>query len=142
MSYVNIMVHAVWRTHNHEPVLVREKREQLFQHILTNAKSKGIYIDILNGHVDHVHCLISLGADQSIGGVMKLIKGEAAHWANKEKLFNPRFVWAEDYYAVSLSKTAVGTVRNYIRNQEEHHKKKTFIAEYEEYMKAQGFLLG
>ncbi len=142
MSYVNIMVHAVWRTHNHEPVLVLEKREHLFQHILTNAKSKGIYIDILNGHVDHVHCLISLGADQSIGEVMKLIKGEAAHWANKEKMFNPRFAWAEDYYAVSLSKTAIGTVRNYIRNQEEHHKKKTFMEEYTEYMKDNGFLLG
>lgn len=59
---------------------------------------------------------------------MKLIKGEAAHWANKEKLFNQRFVWAEDYYAVSLSKTAVGNVRNYIRNQEEHHKKKNFYS--------------
>ena len=61
MSYIKIMVHVVWGTKNREPVLISEKRKLLFDHIRTNAKTKGIYIDTLGGYTDHVHCLVSLG---------------------------------------------------------------------------------
>jgi putative transposase len=142
MSYVNIMVHAVWGTKNREPILVPGKRGQLFDHICLNAKSKGIYIDTLNGHTDHVHCLISLSADQNISKVMQLIKGEATFWANREQLFTPKLEWAEDYFAASVSKSALGKVRAYIRNQAEHHKKLTFGQEYEKFIVNYGFQLG
>jgi putative transposase len=142
MSYVNIMVHAVWGTKNHAPVLETGKRALLFDHIRDNAKSKGIYIDTLNGHVDHIHCLLSLSADQSITKVMQLIKGEASFWANKENLFSPKLEWAEDYFAASVSKSALGKVRAYIRNQGEHHKKLTFMQEYEKFILNYGFQLG
>jgi REP element-mobilizing transposase RayT len=61
MSYIKIMVHAVWGTKQRQPILEKSKREILFEHIKKNAYSKGIYIDPLSGYTDHVHCLISLG---------------------------------------------------------------------------------
>ena len=142
MSYIKIMVHCVWRTKGNKPVLVTEKRNRLFEHILENAKKKEIFIDTLGGHTDHIHCLINLGSGQNIAEVMKLIKGEATYWANKENFIPGKLEWAEDYFAASVSETALDKVREYIKNQEEHHRKMTFAEEYEKFIKSYGFRLG
>jgi putative transposase len=141
MSYVKIMVHSVWRTKNSEPLLCISKRDVLFTHIKQNAIGKKIYIDTIGGHCDHVHCLLSLGADQCIAKVMQLIKGEASYWANKENLLKHKLYWADDYFAVSVSESMINKVRNYIINQEEHHKKKSFSDEYEDFLRSYGFNL-
>lgn len=122
----------------------KNKRIDLFKHIKSNAKEKKIYLDFINGEADHVHCLISLACDQNIAQIMKLLKGESSHFANKEKLFDAHFDWADDYYATSVSQSHVEIVRNYIKNQEEHHRNKSFTEECEEFMVKYGFtrLLG
>jgi putative transposase len=142
MSYIKIMVHCVWGTKNREAILTPEKRVQIFGHIRENAKKKEIYIDTIGGYLEHVHCLISLGGDQSISKVMQLIKGEASYWANQNKLFRYNFEWAEDFFAASVSESALKKVRNYILNQEEHHRKMTFTQEYEKFIDRYGFKLG
>jgi REP element-mobilizing transposase RayT len=141
MSYVKIMVHVVWGTKNREPLLTQEKRETLFSHILTNARAKDIFIDSIGGYTDHIHCLISLGCDQSIAKVVQLLKGESSFWANKEGMIRPKLAWSADYFAASVSESAVVKVRDYINRQEEHHKKISFIEEYETFIKSYGFVL-
>lgn len=131
MSYINIWIHSVWATKNRTPLLTKNIRYPLFMHIKSNAHLKGIHLDHLNGHVDHVHCLISLDADQCISNVMNLIKGESSFWLNKEHLVSGKFGWQDEYYAVSVSPSDVGEVRAYIRNQEDHHRVRTFQEEYE-----------
>ena len=133
------MVHVVWGTKRHASVLVKDKREILFNHIRENARAKGIYLDTIGGYTDHVHCLISLGADQGIAKVVQLMKGESSFWANQQKLLKRRLTWAEDYFAASVSESAVQKVRNYIHNQEEHHKKVSFASEYKKLMESHGF---
>lgn len=81
MSYVKIWIHAVWGTKNHERILTKDIRINLFQHIRENAKAKQIYIDFINGDMEHIHCLLALNADMSIAKTIQLIKGEAAFWA-------------------------------------------------------------
>ena len=66
MSYTKIWVHCVWTTKYREPLLIKKVREKFFTHIKENAADKGIYIDIVNGYTDHVHCLISLKRKQNI----------------------------------------------------------------------------
>ena len=112
----------------------KSKRIELFKHIKSYAKEKKIYLDFINGEVDHVHCLISMGCDQNIAQIMKLLKGESSSFANKTNLFDSNFDWADDYYAVSVSHSNVETVRNYLKNQEEHHRKKTFQDECEDFL--------
>lgn len=56
----------------------------MWEHIRANARQKGIFIDFINGHEDHCHCLISLGPDQTIQKTMQLIKGESSFWMNKQ----------------------------------------------------------
>lgn len=134
MSFVKIWIHAVWGTKNREPLLIKEIRKGLFQHIKENAKTKEIYIDFINGYSDHVHCLFALNADMTISKAIQLIKGESAFWANKNKLTKNKLEWSDEYFAVSVSESMIDKVRDYISNQEEHHQKKTFQQEYDEFI--------
>jgi REP element-mobilizing transposase RayT len=111
----------------------------LFPHIKKNAKEKGICIDFINGYTDHIHILISLNKEQTISGIVQLIKGESSYWINQQELTTERFGWQDQYFAASVSESGVNNVREYIKNQEEHHKKKTFQREYEELLQKYGF---
>jgi putative transposase len=107
-----------------------------FDHIRQNALLKGIYLDRINGYVDHVHMLVWLKPDQTMDKVAQLIKGESAYWFNQlSGIEHTRLQWQENYFAASVSLSMIGRVRNYIDNQEIHHQKKTFAREYEELMK-------
>ena len=139
MSFVKIWVHAVWGTKNHDKILLKNVRNDLFHHIRENAKLKDIYVDFINGYLDHVHCLLTLNTDMSISKVLQLLKGESSFWANKNKLIKPKLEWAAEYFAVSVSESVIPKVREYIKNQEEHHKKITFVQEYEKFIKKYSF---
>ena len=139
MPHVKVWIHFVWSTKNRIPLLTGEIRPQVFQHIRENAKEKNIFVDFINGYVDHAHALVSLGTDQTISQIMQLIKGESSFWINKNKLCSGKFEWQDEYFAVSVSDSVVGNVRNYIKNQEAHHRHKTFVEEYEEFIIKAGF---
>ncbi len=129
------MIHAVWGTKNRNPLLTKEVKPIVIEHIKKNAKLKGIYIDRLNGHTEHLHCLFSLNADMSISKTLQLIKGESSFWINKEKITDANFEWADEYFAVSVSESMLEKVRTYIDNQEAHHQKITFAQEYDEFVR-------
>jgi putative transposase len=139
MAYIKIWVHLVWTTKNREPLLTTGIRKQVFDHIRKNAIDKNIYLDFINGYAEHVHCLISLGSGQTIEKIAMLLKGESSYWINKNKLIREKFEWQDEYFAVSVSESVVSRVRDYIKNQEEHHRKKSFQEEYDEFMNKYGF---
>ncbi len=68
-----------------------------------------------------------------------LIKGESSFWINKNQLTKERFEWQDEYFAVSVSESKIDAVRNYIKNQEEHHNKKSFQEEYDAFILRYGF---
>lgn len=140
MPYIKALFHLVWSTKNRQPLLTKEIRQQVFEHILQNAKAKGIYLYHVNGFTDHVHCLLSLSSDQTICKVVQLIKGESSFWINKQKLCSGKFEWQDEYFAVSISQSHLQKVSDYIIGQESHHQKKTFQQEYDEFMNSYDFL--
>lgn len=138
MSYVKIILHCVWSTKNRQPLLSdRSQRETLFAHICANAKEKGIWVSLVGGYVDHLHLILYLGKDQIPSKVLQLIKGEASHWFNKQ--YARRLEWQDDYFTVSIGESQLTAVGNYILNQEEHHRHKSFQEEYEEFMRVYKF---
>ena len=139
MSYVRVWIHAVWGTKNREHLLSKEIRPQVLSHIRENARQKEIYIDRVDGHTEHLHCLFGLNADTTIAKTLQLIKGESAYWMNKERITPMKFEWADEYYAVSVSESVLDNVRAYIDNQEEHHKKTTFTEEVEDFLQKYNF---
>lgn len=140
MPFVKVYIHFVWSTKNRYPFLrSKELRQKMWNHIRENAREKKIFIDFVNGYSDHCHCLVSMGRDQTIEKVMQLIKGESSFWVNKNQLTKEKFEWQDEYFAVSVSESAIETVRNYIKNQEAHHSKKSFQQEHDEFISKYGF---
>lgn len=125
MPFVKVYIHFVWRTKNRIPFLnSKDLRIKVWNHIRENAKEKGIFVDFVSGY--HNHCLVSLRTDQTIQKVMQLIKWESSFWINKHQLTEQKFDWQDEYFAVAVSESGIHWVRQYIKNQEVHHKEKHF----------------
>ena len=139
MPYTRILVHVVWATKVRKKLLTTKNRHRLFVHILDYSSSKDIHLLEINGFTDHVHCLISVSPNQNIASIVQLLKGESSFWANKHLEFPEKFSWQNDYFAVSVSQSHEAVVRNYIRNQEFHHSKKSFEEEYQAFIAKYGF---
>jgi putative transposase len=139
MPYVRVWIHLIWSTKDRAPLLTKELRNQVIAHIKENAAKKDIYLDSVNGISDHVHTLVSLKAEQTIAKVTQLLKGESLHWTNAAKLSCGKFEWQDEYIVISVSESMVDKVRKYIKNQEEHHRKRTFVEEYQKFIEKYGF---
>ena len=140
MPFIKIHIHLVFSTLERKPFLnSKDLRIKIWKHIKENAAEKGIFIEMVNGYSDHCHCLISLSSDQNIEKVVQLIKGESSFWINKNNLIKEKFRWQDEYFAVSVSESMVENVRNYIKNQENRHLKKTFSEEYLEFIDKYNF---
>ena len=139
MSHIRIWIHIIWSTKNREKIITKSIKPLLLAHLRENAKKKDIYIDYLNSVEDHIHLLVSLPPDQPVGKIVQLLKGESSFWLNQHKFRVGKFEWQNDYMAVSVSQSLVDKVREYIKNQEEHHRRKSFAEEYQEFAKKYGF---
>ena len=139
MPFAKVYLHIVWSVKCRKPLISKELKPILLKHIKENSITKGIFIDNINCVEDHIHLLISLGTNQTIAKTVMLLKGESSFWVNKQKITRYKFEWQEEYFVQSISKSAINIVRKYINNQEEHHKKKSFSLEYEEFLESEGF---
>ena len=123
MPHYKILIHLIWATKNRYPYLKGDIKKKVISHILDKANVNGIYIDCIDGVADHIHALIHIRPDQTISGIVHLIKGESSHWINRNKLTLGRFSWQEEYMAFSVSPSAFDPVRKYINQQEKHHQR-------------------
>jgi len=129
MPFVKIWIHTVWTTKDRNPLLSYKTRIMLFKHMRDYANDKGYDIDYINGVSDHVHCLLSLKANQSLSDALGLIKGESSYWINKNHLTEEKFSWQSEFYAASVGTVQLKNLREYIKNQEAHHREMDFQTE-------------
>jgi REP element-mobilizing transposase RayT len=141
MSYVQIWLHCVWSTKSRDCYIARAFRQELLKHFRDNAKDKKIILDYINCQEDHVHALINMGKQQNIATIMQYLKGESAFWINSQHILAPGFAWQDDYFAVSVSHSHVEKVRNYIKNQDQHHQGMSRDEEIEMFINKYGFVL-
>ena len=135
MPFTKILIHSVWATKDRKPLMSMENKNALCKHIREYALSKSIHLINVNGWKEHLHCFLSLSSDQNIATLMNLIKGESSFWASKNLKWSEKFGWQDEYFAVSVCQSRFDVVNNYISNQEDHHRKKTFQQEYDEFIK-------
>jgi len=135
MPFIKILVHAVWATKDRKPLMNKVNKDSLCQHMREYSQTKNIHLINVNGWLDHLHVVISISAEQNIATLMNLLKGESSYWANKHLQWSEKFGWQDDYFAVSIGESQFDAVNNYITHQEDHHQKKTFQQEYDEFIK-------
>jgi REP element-mobilizing transposase RayT len=137
-SFNKIWIHAIWATKERMPLIHNSIEQKVYQFMSNQLREQGCPVRIINGMPDHVHCLFLLSSQKSIAEVIKQIKGSSSHFINQENLTIDKFSWQTGYAAYSVSESGVEKVFQYIQNQKEHHQKKSFQEEYDEFLKLYG----
>ena len=137
-TYTRIIYHIIFSTKNRECSLSREMRPDLYRYIWGIIKNKNGHLYRIGGTDDHIHILTSLHPTVCLADFVKTIKTAASKWIKEDKVF-PRFdYWQEGYGAFTLSTDEKDAAVEYIKNQEEHHKKMTFLDEFRELLQEAG----
>lgn len=90
----------------------------------------------INSMPDHIHLFIGLDPEQSISALMQRVKTDSSAWINNNGFCKSKFSWQKGYGAFSYARSQVDTVIRYIQNQEQHHRKQTFLNEYRKFLTA------
>ena len=134
-SFTQIYVQIIFSPEHREALLIDKIRTRVFEYIKGIIETLGHKSIIVNGCIDHVHLLIGLNPVMSVSETVKEIKRVSSIFINSLNVSQSRFKWQEGYGAFSYSKSQLNDVYNYILNQEEHHKKKSFREEYLAFLK-------
>ena len=113
-----------------ENLISADWREDLYRYItgiITNHDQKLIAIGEIS---DHIHILIGLRPDCEISKLVQEIKANSSRWVNQHRFVSGKFYWQEGFGAFSYSRSQLDDVIAYIREQEAHHKERTFKQEY------------
>ena len=140
-SLTRIWIHAIVGTKNRHPLIKEPFTSAVYQHIEEKLNEIECKTRIINGTEDHIHALFLLSPKIAFSDVMKTIKGETSHWINQQDFTASKFAWQVGYGAFSVSESNVKHVQRYIENQKEHHKKLTFVEEYDLFMEKHGLLV-
>jgi len=137
-THSRIWVHIIWATKNRQRVLFKEAGKQLYNFLMGKSKDLNIEFEQLNIQPEHLHALIDLPTNVLLCDFMQNIKGSSSYYINDNKILKTKFSWQRGYGAYSVSASQLQKVKNYIKNQSEHHKRKTFTEEYNEWKKEYG----
>ncbi|HHN47855.1 MAG TPA: transposase [Bacteroidales bacterium] len=136
-TYSRIWMHYITHTKNNQPLLSKTLIPLLIEHFKDKYKTGGeIYVNTANGVADHFHLLVGQIPTISPSKVANLIKGESSHWINSNDFIPQKFAWQDGFSVFSVSHSMVQAVRNYILNQEEHHRTMTYEEEVRRFLKA------
>ena len=131
-TYTQVHIQVVFSVQNRDCLIKQEWKEELHRYMTGIIQNKGHKLLAINGMPDHVHVFFGMRPTQSLSDLMQDIKGDSSKWINKRGLIKGRFSWQEGNGAFSYNKSSVDRVIDYVKNQELHHRKKTFIEEYHE----------
>jgi len=134
MSYTNLLYHIVYATKERAPLITTTLRPRLHEYLGgTVCGLGGIALEI-NGAADHVHVLAKLRPTISVSEFLSKLKSGSSGWAKRQTA--GRFGWQARFAAFTVSESQVERVRQYIRNQEQHHRKRTFEEEFKALLRA------
>lgn len=139
-SKCKIWIHAIFATKDRRPLIHPRARAKIHALIRKELVATGCWVELINGTDDHVHALFLLNPKVAVTDVQKQVKGASSHEVNASEWIPEKFAWQTGYAAFSVSESHVAKVREYIRNQEEHHRTLTFAEEYERFLKHYGLL--
>jgi len=137
-TYTQIHIQAVFSVRNRDCIIEDSWKDELLRYMTGIVQNNGHKLLAINGMPDHVHVFFGMRPSQSLSDLMQDIKGDSSRWINQKGFVKRRFSWQEGYGAFSYGKSSVNNVIEYIKNQEIHHKRKSFHEEYLDFLKKFG----
>ena len=134
-TFSNLLYHVIFSTKNRLPLISESFRDDLYKYIGGIVRTdRGLLLEI-GGVSDHVHLGLKLKTDVSVADIVRRIKGGSSKWLNESLKNKGRFSWQDGYGIFTVSESQWDNLGGYIRNQENHHHKKTFQEEYLELLR-------
>ena len=129
-TYSQIYLHIIFSVKDRERLIKEHFRVELYKFITQIIKNKEQKLIVINGTEDHIHIVISIKPDILCSELIKTIKVSSTKWINEKKVLRTKFQWQQGYGVFSYSKSQMKDLIEYVNNQEEHHKRRTFKEEY------------
>lgn len=137
-TFTNLLFHIAYSTKYRRPAIQPEWQDELYAYfggILDDQKGTLLRC---GGVADHVHLLAKLSPTIAISDVLRVLKSNSSKWINERPDVSEQFKWQTGFAAFSVSESQAPVVKVYIDNQEEHHRRTTFEAEFLAMLKRHG----
>ncbi|SFA99755.1 transposase [Algoriphagus aquimarinus] len=131
-SLSKVYLHIVFSTKYRKPLITPGAQPILHAYIVTLGANLGSFTEDIYANPDHLHWLCTLSRTVTIADLIQKIKISSSNKMSEIGLKG--FHWQKGYGAFSVSQSKVGIVKNYIQNQEEHHRKQSFQEEYIQFL--------
>ncbi|NDV47298.1 IS200/IS605 family transposase [Paludibacter sp. 221] len=135
IEYNNLYTHFVFCTYKRLPLIREENRERIEKYITGIVNNNDCQLYAIYANPEHIHFLVSRNPNISEELLASIVENSSEKFINDNKLCVGKFEWQKSCSAFSVSKRDVDKVCKYILNQKEHHRKKTFAEEYDEFIK-------
>ncbi|MCP9292866.1 MULTISPECIES: IS200/IS605 family transposase [Gracilimonas] len=129
-TYTQLLYQIVFSTKNRQPVLTKNNRKELYKYIWGILKNKQCHLYQINGVENHLHIITHIHPTVAISTLVKDIKLASSKFIKQNQLFTDFQGWQSGYGAFTYSIKAKDQLIEYVKNQEEHHKHRTFLEEY------------
>ncbi len=133
-THLSLHVHLVFSTKHRQPFIANEWREQLHAFLGGTIRTAGCIPECIGGTANHIHLLIGIKATQTLADIVRDIKHASSKWVH-QAIGLRSFGWQDGYGAFSVSASQIPATKDYIRNQENHHRKRAFEEEYVEFLR-------
>jgi putative transposase len=134
-TYAANFIHCVFSTKGRKDLIAPELRSKLWAYIFGIGKNLSIELLAVGGTANHVHVLIGLPPTLRLAEAIQKLKANSSRWMGEQ---NISFEWQKGYGAFSVSPSLLKTVKAYIRNQEQHHRKRSFEEEFRALLQKSG----
>ena len=134
-SFTRLNYHFIFATKYRIPTINERIRDRLYEYIGGTIRSKKGHSIEIGGTADHIHILARLSPSLAVAEVIRDVKANSSKWMNEQPEIIQSFEWQKGYGGFTVSYSRLDSVQTYIRNQEEHHRTKTFQEEYIEFLK-------
>jgi REP element-mobilizing transposase RayT len=125
-TLTNLLFHIVFSTKNREPVITSPIRADLYRYIGGIVRGEGGKLLEIGGIADHVHLVIRFKSIHSVATMVKIVKSKSSKWLNEQPRRPGRFEWQRGYAAFTVSASQLDKLRAYVRNQAQHHRRRSF----------------
>ncbi len=133
-TYTQIVYQIVFGTKNRERTLLKANRDELFKYITGILENKKCHLYQIGGVEDHIHIVTHLHPSVSLSSLVKDIKLASNEFIKQKNLFQNFNGWQEGYGAFTYTTKELDQLIEYVKNQEAHHKVKSFREEYLEFL--------
>ena len=134
-SLANVLVHLIFSTKNRTPLIRPEIEKELFRYLGSVCRACGCPAHKIGGTDDHVHLACSLSRTISLSKLLEEIKKSSSKWIKTKGPSYARFSWQAGYGAFSIGQSQLASLKRYIVQQRDHHRRRTFQDELREFLK-------